>query len=255
MSDTAMTIAIHDGKSGFHPRWIRYFKDQGIAYKLVDCYSSDIVTQLADCDALLWHHNHAYPTDKLIAKPLLHALEHAGIPIFPDFNSHWHFDDKVAQKYLLEALGIASVQTDVFFSSKEACHWIEQQTFPKVFKLRGGAGSKNVRLVHTENEAKKLVRKAFGAGFRQIDGWSQLKDTYRKFRLGKTNLKELAKAAAHLLYPYQVEKAIGREKGYVYFQEFIPENTFDIRVVVVDQKAFAIKRQVRKGDFRASGSG
>ena len=46
-----------------------------------------------------------------------------------------------------------------------------------------------------------------------------------------------------------------REKGYVYFQEFIPRNEYDVRVIVVNQKAFAIKRLVRTNDFRASGSG
>jgi glutathione synthase/RimK-type ligase-like ATP-grasp enzyme len=39
------------------------------------------------------------------------------------------------------------------------------------------------------------------------------------------------------------------------FQDFIPNNSFDIRVVTIGEKAFAIKRMVRGGDFRASGSG
>ena len=46
-----------------------------------------------------------------------------------------------------------------------------------------------------------------------------------------------------------------KEKGYVLFQEFIPNSIFDIRVIVINNKAFAIKRMVRNGDFRASGSG
>ncbi len=45
------------------------------------------------------------------------------------------------------------------------------------------------------------------------------------------------------------------EKGYIYFQDYIPNNLFDIRVIVLAKRAFAIKRMVRKGDFRASGSG
>jgi glutathione synthase/RimK-type ligase-like ATP-grasp enzyme len=45
------------------------------------------------------------------------------------------------------------------------------------------------------------------------------------------------------------------DKGYVYFQDFIPNNNFDIRIVVIGDKAFAEKRMVRKGDFRASGGG
>ena len=47
----------------------------------------------------------------------------------------------------------------------------------------------------------------------------------------------------------------GKEKGYVYFQDFIPNNLFDIRIVVIGDKAFGIKRMTRKNDFRASGSG
>lgn len=47
----------------------------------------------------------------------------------------------------------------------------------------------------------------------------------------------------------------GREVGYVYFQDYIPDNDSDIRIVVIDGKAFGLKRFVRKNDFRASGSG
>ena len=46
-----------------------------------------------------------------------------------------------------------------------------------------------------------------------------------------------------------------RERGYVYFQDFIPGNTTDTRVLTVKDKAIACRRVVRKGDFRASGSG
>jgi hypothetical protein len=45
------------------------------------------------------------------------------------------------------------------------------------------------------------------------------------------------------------------EKNYAYFQDFIPQNDSDIRVIVIGERAFAIKRAVREGDFRASGSG
>lgn len=36
---------------------------------------------------------------------------------------------------------------------------------------------------------------------------------------------------------------------------YIPNNRFDIRVIVIGDKAFAIKRLCRDNDFRASGSG
>jgi glutathione synthase/RimK-type ligase-like ATP-grasp enzyme len=47
----------------------------------------------------------------------------------------------------------------------------------------------------------------------------------------------------------------GKERGYIYFQNFIPNNNSDTRIIVIGEKAFALKRFVRKNDFRASGSG
>ena len=103
-----MKIAIHHSGVSFSPHWIEHCKRSGIDYKIVDCYRSDIVEQLNDCDALMWHHHHMFSKDILFAKQLLYALEMAGKVVFPDFRSGWHFDDKVGQKYLFEAIGAAS---------------------------------------------------------------------------------------------------------------------------------------------------
>ena len=96
-----MKIAIHHRPGSFSDRWIEYCKREGIEYKIVDCFQSDIIEQLKDCDALMWHHHHSVFKDVIVAKKLLFALEHAGVKIFPNFHTGWHFDDKVAQKYLL----------------------------------------------------------------------------------------------------------------------------------------------------------
>ncbi len=45
------------------------------------------------------------------------------------------------------------------------------------------------------------------------------------------------------------------EKGYVYFQEFMPNNDFDTRIIVVGDIAFGIRSFNKANDFRASGSG
>jgi hypothetical protein len=48
---------------------------------------------------------------------------------------------------------------------------------------------------------------------------------------------------------------MGKDLGYVYFQDFIPELEFDYRTKVVEGKCWGYKRPVRDNDFRASGSG
>ncbi len=248
-------IAIHHREKGFSERWIKYCKENKISYKIVNCYDSNIVEQLKDCYALMWHHHHSNYKDVLFAKQLLFSVQMSGKKVFPDFTTGWHFDDKVGQKYMLECIGAPLVPSYVFYSKKEALHWIEQATFPKVFKLRGGAGAANVKLVHTKRQAVNLVRKAFGKGFSQFDGWNNLKEKFKKFREGKGSVLGILKGVARIFIATDFANMRGREKGYIYFQDFIPNNNFDIRVIVIQDKAFAVKRMCRDKDFRASGSG
>ncbi|WP_227368098.1 ATP-grasp domain-containing protein [Halomonas sp. M20] len=251
-----MQIAIHHTSDSFSDHWIEYCKKNNINYKIVNAFDNDIICQLKDCDALMWHHHHGHFKDVLAARKILFALEHAGVKVFPDFKTGWHFDDKVAQKYILEAIDAPLVPSYVFYDRKEAEDWAKQTTYPKVFKLKGGAGAANVKLIKSRAEAFKVIGKSFGKGFSQFDRMGNLSDRYKKFRSGSGSLLLVLKGVARLFIPTDFAKQQSPERGYVYFQEFIPDNNHDTRVVVIGgQKAAAEKRYVRKNDFRASGSG
>lgn len=250
-----MKIAIHSRLDSFSDRWIAFCNSRGVEYKIVNAYSSDIVQQVSDCDAFMWHHSHGDYRDALFAKQLLFSLETAGIIVFPDFYTGWFFDDKVGEKYLLESIGAPIVPSYVFYSKQDALQWVRNTSFPKVFKLRGGAGSANVKLVHSVKEARRLIRKSFGKGFSPFDRIGYFKERLYKWRQGKDSILGVCKALGRLMIPTTFSKMHSSEKGYIYFQDFIENNSFDIRVIVIGDKAFSIKRMVRKNDFRASGSG
>jgi glutathione synthase/RimK-type ligase-like ATP-grasp enzyme len=203
----------------------------------------------------MWHFSQNNAMDNIIAKQILFALEHTGFKVFPDFKTAWHFDDKVAQKYLFESINAPMVKSYVFYQKTLALEWINDTSFPKVFKLRGGAGSSNVRLVKNKSQAIKIINKAFGCGFSNYDAFGSLKERWRKYRLGKASILEPIKGLLRLYKAPDFAKVMGKEVGYVYFQEFIPDNKSDTRIIVIEGKAFALKRFVRKNDFRASGSG
>ena len=86
----------------------------------------------------MWHFAHHDYRDMLMARPLLNAVEKMGIRVFPDYETNWHFDDKIGEQYLLEAIGAPVVPGYVFYTLREALEWIDKSGFPKVFKLRGG---------------------------------------------------------------------------------------------------------------------
>lgn len=250
-----MKIAIHHNKGSFSERWITYCEDNNLEYKLVSAFDTDIVNKLKGYDVFMWHHHHADYKESTFAKNILFALEHAGIKVFPDFKTGWHFDNKVAQKYLLEALDVPTVPSYIFYDKEDSVNWAEKASFPKVFKLKGGAGAANVKLVNSKKEAFKLIDKAFGKGFPQFDRVNNLKEKVYHFKRGRGSLLDVSRGVGRLFIGTKFSKQKENEKGYVYFQDFIPNNSYDLRVIVTGNKAIAAKRYVRENDFRASGSG
>lgn len=252
-----MKIAIHHEKNSFSDRWIKYCDENSISYKIVSCYDSDIVQQLEGCDALMWHWNQEDYKGILFARQLTISLEKIGKKVFPSVNTAWHHDDKVGQKYLLECINAPFVKSYVFYSKKEANAWLKTTTFPKVFKLRGGAGSTNVKLARTKEKAQAFINKAFSRGFLQINRWDRLKDRFWVLRRDKNikAIKFIFKGFGRLFIPTELSKFSQREKGYIYFQDFLPNNDHDTRLVIIGDRCFGLRRYTRKNDFRASGSG
>lgn len=253
--ELGIKIGIHHSKGTYSDGWISHCEANNIPYKIVDAYNSSIIEDLSDCPIFLWHHRHWHPKDFIVARSVLFSLEQAGKFVYPDWKSGWHFDDKVGQKYMLEALGLPLIPSFVFYSKSEALTWAKNIKFPIVFKLKGGASSNNVKLVRDYQAAGKLINKCFGRGFRAFDPYANLLESWNKLIKGEAGIKDLIKAFMHFFVPFYVEKTKGRDKGYAYFQEFIPNCTYDIRVQLVGLKGYAMKRTVRKNDFRASGGG
>lgn len=251
-----MKIGIQPTPIGFTNFWIDYCIENKISYKLIDCYKNNVIEQLEGCDAFMWNHDLLLIKDNLIAKRLLFALEHAGMKVFPNFYSGWHYDDKIGQKYLLEALNIPSIPTYIYYDKKEAKEWALNTNYPKVFKLNGGAGSSNVSLIKNKSQALKVINKAFSTGYSSLKKNYFLKEDFRKFKAKKISLLKLFKSVVRYFIPVNKNFIDYKEKNYVYFQDFIANNDGDYRIVVINQnKAFGIKRYNRKNDFRASGSG
>jgi len=251
-----MQLAIHDREHSFSDRWITYCDQHDISYIRVNCLDNDIIQKLRIVDALLWHWDHNDPRGLFMARYVLMAAEAMGIVIFPNMPTCWHFDDKVAQKYLLEAIGAPLIPTYIFYDLEDALQWIGGTSFPKVFKLRRGAGSSNVHLVRTRDEARALAKQAFSRGFNPIAKYSN--DVTKRYRAACRRgdlLRVLRRVPQILMKIRRINQAMGREKDYLYFQDFVPGNQFDTRVTIIGDRAFAFIRKVRPGDFRASGSG
>ena len=248
-------LGIHRTPGSYSDRWIEYCVLNSIPYKIIDCLAPDIITQCADVQAVLWHWSLESSIEKKFARSIIASLVTMGIVVFPSVATCWHYDDKVAQKYLLEAIEAPVIPTSIFYSIADAKQWAKKAEYPLVFKLRAGASSSNVHLIPNQAAAIKHIMRSFSKGWSVIP--NIFNDLGTRIKITKTN-REFTRALwrfPRVLYERISHRMHEREIGYIYFQDFLPNNSFDTRVTVIGNRAFSSRRFNRPRDFRASGSG
>jgi glutathione synthase/RimK-type ligase-like ATP-grasp enzyme len=253
-----MNVAIVKSRMEIHDftyRWIEYCNQRNWQYEILDISINFSYTELSYYDIVLWHVSHANYFDKNYALNILTALKFSGTKVFPDPKDLWHFDNKISQFFLLSSLRARTPDSEVFFSLKDALSFSLNASYPFVFKLKGGASSSNVKLVSNKFRAIWLSLQSFTLGFRAFNRRGLFVDSFKRFLNGRLGFRQVLIDFVKIFIRSKYEFLSGREKGYFYIQKFIEGNASDIRVIVVNSKAFAIKRHVRVGDFRASGSG
>ena len=187
--------------------------------------------------------------------PLIDLIEkYIDVPCYPTSNLIYSYDDKIRQKFLLELCDLPAIETNVFFNKADANKFIESASYPMIFKLKGGAGSMNVMLLQSKRDAKKYVETMFGKGIEPERSF--LPGTLRReyFDISR-EAHRFAGDMYRRFKGFDHNPAYNIEKNYFYCQKFLKDNAFDIRVTVINGKAFGFRRFNRDGDFRASGSG
>jgi hypothetical protein len=232
----------------FSKPWAERLVEFGHQVRMVDLFQQDPLSQLTGCDGLMWWFAHL-PFPRNFATRLVAALNHgSGLPTFPNYRTCWHFDDKVAQYYLLQAAGLPTPRTWVFWRREDAEDFCRHARFPMVLKLAGGITSENVRMLRTARDAKYWINRLFGSGVTSLERAS------------------LARPRSLLRRAMSVARVVGKghprptrrsdvQRGYFLVQEFLERNDYDTRAVAIGNRAYAYRRFNRVDDFRASGSG
>ena len=226
----------------------------GIEYIELNINDDDFWVKLKSCNLFLAKFAQIDDDLQLMSEILPVINIYLKIPCFPNYNTAWHYDDKVKQYYLLKQCNFPVVDSFIFWDKKDAINWAETTHYPVIFKLKGGSGSANVSLIKDKGKAKRIIKKSFNKGIHPH--WYDLSG---KLKAYNWDFKKISK---YLLKPYlkkYFEKVnafpnYNRHKNYVYFQKYMPDNSFDTRVTILGDRAWAFKRFNRKNDFRASGS-
>ncbi len=154
-------------------------------------------------------------------------------------------ENKGYQELLKKRLNIEGLDGYYFSSKRELAHYKLQ--FPVVLKLVEGSNAKGVFLVHSREALLKTIEKIEGR-----TGILTTLDFFRRKYLRKKSFPDFPDYDDRRDY-YQYRDYIVPEQRFV-LQEYAPELSHDFRVTVFYDHYYVLKRQVRKNDFRASGS-
>lgn len=199
-------------------RYERFCKNNNIPYSIYDITKSDWILEAKKYDIFICH-TAATPAYQKMIESKIYVLEKImGKFCFPSFHEVWQYEDKNIANYLYQYYNLPSIPTYVTYNKNEAINIITRINYPFISKTSIGAGSSGVEKINSRKKALDRINKIFS----------------------KRGLKTQ--------YPYQ------RQKDYFYVQDFIEDATYDLRVMLVGNKAFGYYRYPNKGDFRASGA-
>jgi glutathione synthase/RimK-type ligase-like ATP-grasp enzyme len=255
-----MLVGIYDLKDhngldfSFLKDYERVLDRNGIAHIRLNFHDSDFWEKVSGLDLFIMRAM-SYDSHHLITRDLLPVIEgEFGVKCYPNQRTYWHYDDKARQYLFLKRHNFPMAESHIFYDRNRALKWMENCEIPTVFKLRNGAGSHNVILIKSRGQGERLIKRMFGKGITPSRFHSSGNIRFQHFSL----YSELHHFAGNL---YRWSRGVDTspqwkmQKNYVLFQKFLPGNSFDTRVTVIGDRAFAFRRMTRKGDFRASGSG
>jgi glutathione synthase/RimK-type ligase-like ATP-grasp enzyme len=250
---------------GIHNTWPRkpdYISDvyrailraNNIEYLDLDSSEPDFWYKVATLDAFIyrWAHTDYHHQHAATIIPVIEQFYHK--PCFPNWNTCWHYDDKIKQSLMLKAKGFPACDFKLFWTKTDAGSFIESyKDYPIVFKLKSGSGSMQVKLLKSRKEALHALEKSFSAGF--SPDYYGIRNTLKTFNY---DLYKTGRSLIKMIYLRYLSDRLNpqwiRQKNYFYVQKFYPGNDYDTRVQITGKRAFAFIRYNRPNDFRASGS-
>jgi glutathione synthase/RimK-type ligase-like ATP-grasp enzyme len=172
---------------------------------------------------------------KSYVEDIIYALDLQGAVLLPPYKLLKAHHNKVFMEFLRDLSNLESIKgikTNHFGTLEDFLGFQKELCYPLVFKSASGAVSSGVAKPNNRKQAIKIIKKHARSFSLRHDFWD-----FGRFLRHKG---------------YQRE-SLYRKKFIL--QSFIPNMDKDWKVIIYGKKYFVLERSVRKGDFRASGSG
>lgn len=206
------------GKNASWPKYERFLKTNNIPYKEYDISRSDFIEKSKQFDLIAWRVETSYSKQwEAIDKTDL-LEKYLGKTLLQSSESLWLDEDKVRLDYFYKIHDLPHIKTFISQSRDEVMDFIETCDYPIISKDKVCSCGKGVYMIKNKLQAYDFCEEVFTTGL-------------------------------------ETNESYVKQKDYVYFQEFVPNHGFDLRIIMVGEYFFGYFRYPKVGDYKASGSG
>jgi len=202
----------------YWPKFERFAKNNKLSFCFVNLHADDWIKAAENLDVVLWRPL-SNPSSLYEERTKIAYLEKfLKISCYPSSEELWLYEDKIRQYFHMIAHNLPVIPTFISFDERECFDKLDSFNYPLIGKAYIWSGSLCVTKINNKTEAKRHIARVFAGGLETC-------------------------------FPYF------KQKGYVYFQKYIDDATFDLRIILVGEMIFGYYRMRPKHDFRASGAG
>lgn len=171
------------------------------------------------------------------------SLDRPDVLLIPSYDMLLAHENKGYQELVKKRIGVAELKGD-YFGDISDFDITKKKNFPYVVKLLEGAMSSNVFLAKNHQDLTSKLKENGNRNLRY-----RLKRLFKKYIIWR-RYNNVSKS----LYIKNYDEFFCNRTPFI-VQDFVPNLTYDYKVLVFGSKYFVLKRYVRENDFRASGSG
>lgn len=182
---------------------------------------------------------------RMYIRDLIYHLHGAGHHVIPPYDLLLCHENKGFQELYKKKVGLDSFSALYLSGLSELDQY--NLEYPLVLKTPDGSNGKGVYLIHDEKQLRKTVNHLNRPSL--LLKLDLLRRKYLRLKKHYPQYPDYTNRADY----WQYRDYILPETNFI-LQQFIPGLTYDIRILVLFDKYYVVRRNVKPGDFRASGA-
>lgn len=205
---------------GPYPRWTkirRFLENNGFEWTIYELHAHDWIDMAGELDLVVGFVSSEWWHLQEMREKYRFLETYLQKATYPSPRHADLYEAKRLEAYICRVKGVPFARTHISYDRSDALQLVEKLNYPVVSKIVPASGSAGVELVENSQQARRVVEQSFSPTGRK---------TYTP---------------------------VFRQKNYVYFQDFVPNDGYDTRCIVVGNWVWGYYRKVPNGDFRASG--